>query len=109
MQAGKDAILVNKLVDENAVMVFGQRGCCMCHVVRLLLLGLGVNPTISAVDEEDVVDVISRLSKISGELVVEFPVVFVGGKLFGGLEKLVATHISGELVPLLKDAKALWL
>jgi glutaredoxin 3 len=40
---------------------------------------------------------------------VQFPVVFVGGKLFGGLERVMATHITGELVPILKDAGALWL
>jgi glutaredoxin 3 len=39
----------------------------------------------------------------------QFPVVFVGGKLFGGLERVMATHITGELVPILKDAGALWL
>ncbi|KAJ0456083.1 putative glutaredoxin, Thioredoxin-like superfamily [Helianthus annuus] len=104
-----NATTVDNMVIDNAVMVFGQRGCCMCHVAKLLLLGLGVNPTISAVDEGDVAEVVSRLSKISGESVIAFPVVFVGGKLFGGLERLVAMHITGELVPLLKEAKALWL
>ncbi|KAD7117890.1 hypothetical protein R6Q59_005086 [Mikania micrantha] len=105
---GTDLVPVDELVVKNTVMVFGQHGCCMCHVVKLLLLGLGVNPTVSTVDEEDVAEVIGRLSKISGEL-VEFPVVFVGGKLFGGLERLIATHITGELVVILKEARALWL
>nr|XP_043622745.1 glutaredoxin-C9-like [Erigeron canadensis] len=104
---------VSKLVTENAVIVFGQRGCCMCHVVKLLLLGLGVNPTIFAVDEDDVSKVIGQLSKLSsgdGKVVVEeLPVVYVGGKLFGGLNRLMETHITGELVPILKEAKALWL
>ncbi|KAL4563254.1 hypothetical protein LXL04_027294 [Taraxacum kok-saghyz] len=107
-----DSIRVDELVAENPVIVFGQRGCCMCHVVKLLLLGLGVNPTMSAVDEGDVAAVIGNLLKISGEgdgKLVEFPVVYVGGKFFGGLERLIATHITGELVPMLKDAKALWL
>ncbi|KAK9064269.1 hypothetical protein SSX86_015649 [Deinandra increscens subsp. villosa] len=104
----KNPTRVGELVAGNAVMVFGQRGCCMCHVAKLLLLGLGVNPTISAVEEGDVTEVIGELSKISGEL-VEFPVVFVGGKLFGGLERLISMHITGELVAILKDARALWL
>ncbi|KAI3680754.1 hypothetical protein L6452_35530 [Arctium lappa] len=102
-------VAVGELVAENAVMVFGQRGCCMCHVVKLLLLGLGVNPTISAVDEGDVAAVIGQLSRISGGGLIEFPVVYVGGKLFGGLERVMATHITGELVPMLKEANALWL
>ncbi|GLT68084.1 hypothetical protein SLA2020_403440 [Shorea laevis] len=41
------------LVSENAVIVFGRRGCCMSHVVNRLLLGLGVNPAVYEVDEED--------------------------------------------------------
>jgi glutaredoxin 3 len=35
--------------------------------------------------------------------------VFVGGKFLGGVETLMACHINGSLVPLLKDAEALWL
>lgn len=105
---------VQKLVLENSVIVFGKSGCCMCHVMKRLLLGLGVNPTVFEVDENEEAAVINELSNIScskdvGEGEVQFPVVFVGGKLFGGLERVMATHISGELVPILKDAGALWL
>ncbi|KAJ9168786.1 hypothetical protein P3X46_020276 [Hevea brasiliensis] len=103
---------VQKLVLENSVIVFGKRGCCMCHVVKKLLLGLGVNPTVFEVDEKEEAAVMNELSNINGGKIggeVQFPVVFVGGKLFGGLERVMATHISGELVPILKDAGALWL
>lgn len=108
-------ISVAKLVSENAVIVFGRRGCCMCHVVKQLLLGLGVNPTIFFVDEEDEAATIDELSKINGGVdgesngKLQFPAVFVGGKLFGGLERVMATHITGELVPMLREARALWL
>ncbi|CAN1283872.1 GRXC9 [Linum perenne] len=95
---------VRKLVSENSIIVFGKRGCCMCHVVKRLLNGLGVNPTVYDVDEPDEGHVAKELSSD-----VQFPVVFVGGKVFGGLERVMATHISGELVPILKDAGALWL
>ena len=105
-----DATNVGKLVSENAVIVFGRRGCCMCHVVKLLLQGLGVNPMVSEVDDKDEVAVTNELLRISGQDgLVQFPAVFVGGKLFGGLERVMATHISGELVPILKEAGALWL
>ncbi|CDO99478.1 unnamed protein product [Coffea canephora] len=106
---------VTRLVSENAVIAFGRRGCCMCYVVKQLLLGLGVNPTIFYVDEEDEGAIIDELSKIAGVLEgdgngkVQFPAVFVGGKLFGGLERVMATHITGELVPMLREARALWL
>ncbi|XP_020210777.1 glutaredoxin-C9 [Cajanus cajan] len=106
---------VVKMVSENPVMVIGTRGCCMCHVVQKLLQGLGVNPPVYEVDEVDEAAVAAELSrKVVGGGGddggrVQFPAVFVGGKLFGGLERLMATHISGELVPILKDAGALWL
>ena len=76
------SISVGELVAENAVMVFGERGCCMCHVVKLLLLGLGV---------------VGELLKISDEEEIEFPVVYVGGKFFGGLERVVATHVGSPV------------
>ncbi|KAF8413817.1 hypothetical protein HHK36_001810 [Tetracentron sinense] len=89
---------VKNMVLENAVIVFGRRGCCMCHVVKRLLLGLGVNPAVYELDEEEEVAVIDELSTIGdaqgkfGQL--QFPSVFIGGRLFGGLDRLMATHIS---------------
>ncbi|XWS15787.1 hypothetical protein CRYUN_Cryun34aG0031800 [Craigia yunnanensis] len=105
---------VTKLVVENAVIVFGRRGCCMCHVVKRLLLGLGVNPAVCEVEEEKEEAMLNELSRINIERCgerggIQFPAVFVGGKFFGGLDRVMSTHISGELVPILKDAGALWL
>ncbi|RVW83242.1 Glutaredoxin-C9 [Vitis vinifera] len=57
----KDVTCVTKMVSKNAVIVFGRRGCCMCHVVMRLLLGLGVNPTVFEVDEEDEATVVDEL------------------------------------------------
>ncbi|GFP88978.1 glutaredoxin-c9 [Phtheirospermum japonicum] len=37
---------VGILVRQNAVVVFTISSCCMCHVVKQLLFGLGVGPTI---------------------------------------------------------------
>lgn len=81
----------------------------MCHVVKLLLHGHGAYPSIFHVDEKDEADVSEELSKIGGGAALQFPAVFVGGELFGGLEKIMGAHISGELVPRLREAKALWL
>ncbi|XP_010540469.1 PREDICTED: glutaredoxin-C9-like [Tarenaya hassleriana] len=108
---------VEKLVAENALIVIGRRGCCMSHVVKRLLLGLGVNPLVYDVDEDREEGVVQELVRInvsgvsgcgSGEKVA-LPAVYVGGKLFGGLDKVMSTHISGELVPILKEVGALWL
>ncbi|KAJ4878798.1 Monothiol glutaredoxin-S13 [Raphanus sativus] len=97
----------NVLVMENAVVVFARRGCCMGHVMRQLLLTHGVNPLVVEIDEDDNI-IISE----SGRAVInkeKLPVVCIGGKLFGGLEDLMAAHINGDLVPNLRQAGALWL
>ncbi|KMT04586.1 hypothetical protein BVRB_8g182420 [Beta vulgaris subsp. vulgaris] len=111
-EIGSDTIIkMENLVKENPVIVFGKKGCCMCHVVRKLLLGLGVNPPIFEIDghvnESLMVSSFSNIGENNNNL--QLPVVFVGGELFGGLEKVMATHLSGELVPILKQAGALWL
>ncbi|XVE49985.1 hypothetical protein DITRI_Ditri01bG0125800 [Diplodiscus trichospermus] len=101
------------IVSENAVIVFARKDCCMSHVVRRLLLTLGVNPAVYEIDEEDVVGVLNQLEMIckddGKDKMLQLPAVFIGGRLFGGLDKVMATHISGDLVPVLKDAGALWL
>ncbi|CAG7900296.1 hypothetical protein BRARA_H03073 [Brassica rapa] len=98
----------NVLVMENAVVVFARRGCCMGHVARRLLLTHGVNPLVAEVDDEDENIIISEWGKtmINKE---KLPVMFIGGKMIGGLENLMAAHISGDLVPTLRQAGALWL
>ncbi|CAL0332895.1 unnamed protein product [Lupinus luteus] len=111
--------MILNMVSENAVIVFGRCGCCMSHVVKRLLQGLGANPAVYEVEEKNEVDFARELEEIVGNnnvgndgkeiKVVQFPVVFIGGKLFGGLDRLMAAHISGQLVPMLKEAGALWL
>ncbi|XP_075481336.1 glutaredoxin-C9-like [Primulina tabacum] len=106
---------IRKVVAENAVVVFARKGCCMCHVIKLLLHGHGVKPAIFDVDEQNEAAVTNELFKLIGEVgsgkaaYPQLPAAFVGGKLIGGLEKVMGAHISGELVPILKEARALWL
>jgi glutaredoxin 3 len=97
---------VRQVVEDNPVVVVGRKGCCMSHVVRRLLQGLGVNPMVYEVSTEEETAV-SR--EVCGTGDAAFPVVFIGGKLLGCLDRLMAVHISGELVPILKEAGALWL
>uniref|UniRef100_A0ACD5U0D3 Uncharacterized protein n=1 Tax=Avena sativa TaxID=4498 RepID=A0ACD5U0D3_AVESA len=96
---------VRRVVAESPVVVVGRRGCCLSHVVKRLLQGLGVNPAVHEVADEAE---LAALASADGE-VAALPAVFVGGRLLGGLDRLMAVHISGELVPILKDAGALWL
>ncbi|CAI9782164.1 unnamed protein product [Fraxinus pennsylvanica] len=96
---------VSLLVTSNAVVVFTISGCCMCHVVKQLLFGLGVGPTIVELDRDASGHDIHRLLFQQQPV----PAVFVGGKFLGGIETVMACHINGTLVPLLKEAGALWL
>ncbi|RDY03412.1 Glutaredoxin-C9, partial [Mucuna pruriens] len=90
---GVDPASVATMVSENAVIIIGRQGCCMCHVVKRLLQGLGVNPPVYEVDEDHEAAVARHLSPQGAET-VQFPAVFLAGKLFGGLERVMATHIS---------------
>ncbi|KAJ0967989.1 hypothetical protein J5N97_024906 [Dioscorea zingiberensis] len=109
---------VRRMASGNAVVVFSLSGCCMCHVVKTLLHGLGVDPTVYELDllengGEEIKAVLFHLllttpnSSSSAAGGAALPVVFVGGKLLRGLEKVISCHINGSLVPLLKQAGAL--
>ncbi|RVW89925.1 hypothetical protein VitviT2T_015465 [Vitis vinifera] len=100
---------VRRLGSSNAVVVFSLSGCCMCHVMKQLLFGLGVGPTIVELDKEKYgSEMQSVLYQLAGGQ-HSVPAVFVGGKFLGGIETLMSCHINGTLVPLLKAAGALWL
>ncbi|KAL6561950.1 Glutaredoxin-C9 [Orobanche gracilis] len=103
---------VGVLVRQNAVVVFTISCCCMCHVVKQLLFGLGVGPTVFELDRDasggEIHAFLARLSG-GGKRQQVVPAVFVGGKYLGGIETVMACHINGSLVPLLKNAGALWL
>ncbi|KAM0071585.1 putative thioredoxin-disulfide reductase [Helianthus debilis subsp. tardiflorus] len=103
---------VHHLANGNAVVVFSVSGCCMGHVAKQLLVGLGVGPTVVELDREaagmEIHALLYRLAT-GKEQQQPIPAIFIGGKFLGGIETLIACHINGTLVPLLKDAGALWL
>ncbi|CAO2814956.1 unnamed protein product [Amaranthus hypochondriacus] len=101
---------VKAVVGGSAVVVFSSTECCMCHVAKRLLFSLGVGPTVVELDSDSIsaADIQAVLYHLSGKQ-QSLPAIFVGGKLLGGIESLMASHINGSLVPLLKQAGALWL
>ncbi|KAF7044036.1 LOW QUALITY PROTEIN: hypothetical protein CFC21_053316 [Triticum aestivum] len=105
---GDGGEVVRRAVAESLVLVVGRRGCYLSHVVKQLLQGLGVNPAMHEVTEEaELAAAVAR--NAGGEAIVALLAVFVGGRNLGGLDRLMVVHISGELVPILKDAGTLWL
>lgn len=101
---------VVRLASESAVVIFSVSSCCMCHAVKRLFCGMGVNPTVYELDQDPRGKEIERaLMRLLGSSPGSVPVVFIGGKLIGAMDRVMASHINGTLVPLLKEAGAMWL
>lgn len=96
-------VRIQRLISENPVVIFSRPSCCMCHVMKNLLLTIGVHPTVIELDEDE----IPAIPLNSGEDSSQAPALFIGGTRVGGLESLVALHLSNKIVPLLVDAGAL--
>ncbi|XP_051116445.1 glutaredoxin-C1-like [Andrographis paniculata] len=107
--AGDVSDWVLRAASSGAVVIFSKSTCCMCLAVKSLLSNMGVNPTVYEVDQDprgkDLERALSRM--LGGGAAV--PLVFIGGKLIGAMDSVVAAHIGGTLVPLLREAGALWL
>ncbi|KAK1628186.1 hypothetical protein QYE76_002501 [Lolium multiflorum] len=99
---------VTKLAGQRAVVIFSVSSCCMCHTVMRLFRELGVNPTVLELDEdprgEEMAQALARLLGRNPAV----PAVFIGGRLTGSTDKIMSLHLSGNLVPLLRNAGALW-
>ncbi|XP_022983419.1 glutaredoxin-C1-like [Cucurbita maxima] len=101
---------IEQMAAENAVVMFSISSCCMCHAVKRLFCGMGVNPTVYELDEDPRGKEIEKaLMRLMGSSSAAVPAVFIGGKLVGSMDRVMASHINGSLVPLLKNAGALWL
>ncbi|KAK7352545.1 hypothetical protein VNO80_17967 [Phaseolus coccineus] len=92
---------IQRLISEHPVIIFTRSSCCMCHVMKKLLATIGVHPAVIELDDNEIValplpDIIA-------------PAAFIGGTCIGGLESLVALHVSGHLIPKLVQVGALWI
>ncbi|KAG8093157.1 hypothetical protein GUJ93_ZPchr0012g20438 [Zizania palustris] len=77
--------------------------------VTSLLCDLGVNALVHELDQDPRgKDMEKALLKLLGKG-PPVPAVFIGGTLVGGTNKVMSLHLGGELVPMLKNAGALWL
>ncbi|XP_057427057.1 glutaredoxin-C6-like [Lotus japonicus] len=107
---------IQRLISEHPVIIFTRSSCCMCHVMKKLLATIGVNPTVIEFDDAEIAalpldvddDLRSPTSAAAALLRSRSPAVFIGGACVGGLESLVALHVSGHLVPKLVQVGALW-
>ncbi|KAH7676892.1 Glutaredoxin and related proteins protein [Dioscorea alata] len=114
MVAIKEEGLIS-LVKGSMVVIVDRRACYMSYVAQRLLERLKAYPTMYEVNEVFVarMTLICNLGRIlNGDgktLVVRlFLVVFIGGKLVGGLDRLIAIHVTSEHIPMLKADNAIY-
>ncbi|XP_052171174.1 glutaredoxin-C6-like [Diospyros lotus] len=93
---------IQRQISENPVVIFTRPACCMCHVMKRLLCAVGVHPTVIQLDDSEIPALPPSADGGSST-----PAVFIGGASIGGLESLVALHLSGLLVPKLLEIGAL--
>ncbi|GJM91946.1 hypothetical protein PR202_ga08369 [Eleusine coracana subsp. coracana] len=104
-----DSSSVAKLASQRAVVIFAASNCFMCHAVTTLFSELGVSWTVYELDKDPKgKDMERALARMVGRN-PPVPAVFIGGKLVGPTDQVMALHLAGKLVPLLRQAGALWL
>lgn len=102
MVAAKE--VVQKLIDENAVVLFGKSWCGFCHSSRRLLNSIGAEYKDLDLDKrDDGAAMQDALQEITGQRTV--PNIFINHKHIGGNSDLQV--LRNELPKLLKEAGAL--
>ncbi|CAL5191423.1 unnamed protein product [Lathyrus oleraceus] len=95
---------IMRLATQSAVVIFNIGSTsCMCHAMKSLFSGMGVNAMVHELDQDP-----KPFMRLLGNS-TSLPVVFIGGKLVGSMDTVLAFHINGSLIPLLKHAGAIWL
>ncbi|GMN36015.1 hypothetical protein TIFTF001_005704 [Ficus carica] len=104
---------IQRLISEHPVIIFSRNSCCMCHVMKKLLATIGVHPTVIELDDHEI-PFLPVSNDNSNDSAADHPrasaappFVFIGGSCVGGLEALVALHLSGHLIPKLVEVGAL--
>lgn len=99
---------VTSMVGEKPVVIFSKSTCCLSHSVTSLIRSFGANPIVYELDK------IVNGSQIESELLQmgckpSVPAVFIGQQFRGGSKKIMSLHVRNQLVPMLKDAGAIWI
>lgn len=97
------------MASERAVVIFGASECCLCHAVETLFRELGVSWAVHEVDRDVERALAGMMVGRSRSRSPPVPAVFIGGRLVGPTDRVMSLHLAGQLVPLLRQAGALWL
>ncbi|XP_021763016.1 monothiol glutaredoxin-S1-like [Chenopodium quinoa] len=99
--------VVNRLVEQKPLVIFTKSSCCISHSVMQLISSYGANAEVYELDNmsngKEVDKALQRLG-----LRPSVPAVFIGQKLVGGAKEIISLQVQGRLVPMLKEAGALW-
>lgn len=108
VEVGLNMDRVYHLVEEKAVVIFSRSTCCMSHSMKQLISSYGANPTVYELDQTPNGDEIDMaLQQILGQS-PSIPALFIGQRYIGGAKELITLQVQGKLVPLLREAKAIW-
>ena len=99
---------ITRLTADKPVVIFSKSSCCMCHTIKTLIRSFGANPTVYELDELPNGHQLERALVASGRR-PSVPAVYIGEELVGGANEVMSLHVKGKLVPLLKQAKAIWI
>ncbi|XP_042458264.1 putative glutaredoxin-C14 [Zingiber officinale] len=100
---------VMKLASQRAVVIFSLSSCYMTYSVKSLFTDLGVNAIVHELDQDPRgAEMEKALVKLLGRRPA-VPAVFIGGRFIGSTDRVMSLHLGGNLVPLLREAGALWL
>ncbi|XP_059647556.1 monothiol glutaredoxin-S2-like [Cornus florida] len=97
---------VKTTVSQRPLVIFTKSSCCMSDSIITFFRNFGANPAIHELDQiprgREMGQALSRLGYD------QTPVVFIGGKLMGGVNEVTSHHLEGSLVPMLKRAGAIF-
>ncbi|KAL8149015.1 monothiol glutaredoxin-S6-like [Apium graveolens] len=99
--------MVMSLGAETPVVIFSKTSCCMSHSIIILIRKYGANTTIHELDQHPNGQQLERELEALGRK-TSTPAVFIGKQLIGGANEVMSLHVKGKLIPLLLEAKAIW-
>lgn len=100
--------VITRLASDKPVVIFSKSSCCMSHSIKTLISSFGANPTVYELDELPNGHQLEKALLASGGRRQSVPAVFIGEEFVGGANEVMSLHVKGQLVPLLKKAKAIW-
>ncbi|XP_061351023.1 monothiol glutaredoxin-S6-like [Gastrolobium bilobum] len=100
--------MINSMVTGKPVVIFSKSTCCLSHSIMSLIRSFGANLTVIELDKVTNGQHIERVLLQMG-CQPSVPAVFIGGNFIGDSKRIMTLHLRNELVPLLMNARAIWI